>query len=624
MQKLRQCRIVGHALLMRPFAQDGLLRSCSRQCRIVGCALLMAMAWAASAADGVKNSDCLECHADKDLTKEDSSGRTISLFVDEAKFASSRHGTNACASCHSDLKASHPDDNVPASPVRCAGCHENQSESYGASAHGLALQEGKFNSATCKDCHGAHDVLPLSSPASPLHRSNLAKTCGDCHPEVAREVEQSVHGLAVAAGVRDAPTCTDCHFEHRIEPLKATGPLKIAEQVCSRCHASERMNTKYKLPPDRVKTFFESYHGLAAQFGSTSAANCASCHGVHNILPSSDPRSTIHPDHLVETCGKCHPGVTENFAIGKVHLDDVNGHDLGSLINRWVRRLYLVLIFGVVGLMLAHNGLAWAKKALASYRSQARSFVRMDASQRAQHFLLAVSFILLALSGFALKYPESWLAWLLGSDETIRRWTHRAAGVVLLALGAYHLFYVFLTTAGRQLLKDMFPVKKDVLDVAGHIRYLAGQSAVKPRIGRFGYVEKMEYWAVVWGTIIMGITGLLIWFKVDVTRFLPRWGVDVAVTIHYYEAILACLAIFVWHFYHVIFDPDVYPLNWACWDGKVSEHWYREEHPLDDRLLKAAPPAGGNEEPSVSAGRSPNPPPANRVGENPASADGLG
>jgi hypothetical protein len=73
----------------------------------------------------------------------------------------------------------------------------------------------------------------------------------------------------------------------------------------------------------------------------------------------------------------------------------------------------------------------------------------------------------------------------------------------------------------------------------------------------------------------------VIWFKMEVTRLLPRWAVDVALTIHYYEAILACLAIVVWHFYHVIFDPDVYPLNWACWNGKVTRHWQEEEHPLD-------------------------------------------
>jgi len=100
--------------------------------------------------------------------------------------------------------------------------------------------------------------------------------------------------------------------------------------------------------------------------------------------------------------------------------------------------------------------------------------------------------------------------------------------------------------------------------VTDSAKYLTGLSATKAKIGRFGYAEKMEYWAVVWGTIIMGVTGLMIWFKMDVTKFLPRWAVDVATTIHYYEAILACLAIVVWHFYHVIFDPDVYPLNWPA------------------------------------------------------------
>ena len=113
------------------------------------------------------------------------------------------------------------------------------------------------------------------------------------------------------------------------------------------------------------------------------------------------------------------------------------------------------------------------------------------------------------------------------------------------------------------------------------VRYLAGFTGQKPQIGRFGYAEKMEYWAVVWGTIIMGATGLAIWFKIDVTQYLPRWVVTVATTIHYYEAVLACLAIIVWHFYHVIFDPEVYPLNTACLDGRISEEFQAHEHPLE-------------------------------------------
>ena len=539
---------------------------------------------ASAAAEPIKNSACLECHGDKTLTKTNATGKAVSLFVDAAKLTASVHRTNLCASCHSDLTAQHPDDNVPAQPANCKACHEKQSESYGASVHGLALAKGVKGSATCSDCHDSHSILPPRSPASPLHFSRLAETCGACHDQEAKDVEESVHGKALAEGRREAPTCTDCHSEHKIEALKSSSSLKISAELCSQCHASERMNTKYNLPPDRVKTFFESYHGLAAQYGSTLAANCASCHGVHRILPSADPRSSIYRTNLVVTCGKCHPGATEKFAQSKVHVDVAStgdGAGIGEQINRWVRRIYLVLIVVTIGFMLAHNVLLFGKKVRALYRAADLSILRMSLSQRTQHVILAVSFIALAITGFALKFPDSWIGRVMGSNEMFRRWSHRVAGVVLLVAGAYHVIYLLTTREGRQLARDFLPVTKDLKDVAQNARYLTGLSSTKAKHGRFGYAEKMEYWAVIWGTIIMGVTGLMIWFKMDVTRFLPRWVVDVATTIHYYEAILACLAIVVWHFYHVIFDPDVYPLNWACWTGKVSRHWHQEEHPLE-------------------------------------------
>lgn len=536
------------------------------------------------AGEVIKNSDCLECHSDKELAKTNLSGKVISLFVDEVKFKASAHGTNFCIACHSDITSKHPDDNLAAKPVNCATCHERQSESYGASVHGLAVKAGRRDSATCVDCHDTHEVVPPTSTASPLHYSNLAATCGACHDEAARDVKASVHGKATAAGSREAATCTDCHSEHKIEQLTGGSAMKISADVCSKCHASERLNTKYNLPPDRVKTFFESYHGLAAQYGSTLAANCASCHGYHKVLPSSDLRSTIHKNNLVATCGKCHPGAGDNFAQSKVHVDAAvvaKASDIGGQINWWVRRIYLWLIFGVIGSMLLHNGLLFAKKLRAVYRSQNRQVVRMNFSQRLQHWILLGSFIVLAVTGFALKFPDSWIAKLLGSNEMFRRWTHRVAGVVLLAVGVYHLIYILATKDGRKLVKDFFPRWQDIKDVFANLLYLVGLRSTKPKFARFGYAEKAEYWAVIWGTIIMGATGLAIWFKMDVTKFLPRWAVDVATTIHYYEAILACLAIVVWHFYHVIFDPDIYPLNMACWDGRVSKQWQEHEHPLE-------------------------------------------
>jgi len=545
-------------------------------------ALLLLVAVPAFA--GVKDGDCLDCHGDSTLTKTNAAGKTISLFVDKAKLATSVHQTNACISCHADISTKHPDDNKPVALVNCAACHARQTESFNASVHGLALKAGHDDAATCQDCHDSHTMVSGNSPASPVYFSRQAQTCGACHDQEARDWAASVHGKAVMTGSHDAPTCTGCHDEHKIRSLKGSSAMNISEDVCSRCHASERLNTKYNLPADRVKTFFESYHGLAGQYGSTVAANCASCHGFHKILPSSDTNSTISKIHLVETCGKCHRGANKEFALGKIHVEPdglAGGTDFGSRLNRWVRRVYLALIFATIGAMFAHNATLFLKKMSARLRSSVRPVVRMTASQRWQHFVLASSFIVLALTGFALKFPDSFLAKILGSSEPFRRWVHRIAGILLLLVGAYHLIYLLATRDGRRLLADLFPVKKDAADVWQAVRYLAGFTREKPKIGRFGYAEKMEYWAVVWGTMLMGATGLAIWLKIPVTQHLPRWIVVVATTIHYYEALLACLAIVVWHFYHVMFDPDVYPLNTACLDGRISEELQAHEHPLE-------------------------------------------
>src|SRR6185369_10854554 len=156
----------------------------------------------------------------------------------------------------------------------------------------------------------------------------------------------------------------------------------------------------------------------------------------------------------------------------------------------------------------------------------------------------------------------------------------------------------------RRALVDMFPRRKDIADFIHAMRYYGLGNPSKPKFAKFNYGEKAEYWAVVWGTIIMGLTGLMVWFKVEAFSFLPRWIIDVALSVHFYEAILATLAIVVWHFYNVIFDPDVYPLNWAVVDGRVSEEYYREEHELDyERMMAARAGQENGEEPDPNAPR---------------------
>jgi cytochrome b subunit of formate dehydrogenase len=134
------------------------------------------------------------------------------------------------------------------------------------------------------------------------------------------------------------------------------------------------------------------------------------------------------------------------------------------------------------------------------------------------------------------------------------------------------------TREGRQGIKDFWFRRRDLRDLFGNLRYFLGRTDRRPGFARFTYAEKVEYWALIWGTAVMGVTGLMLWFKVQFGTWFPRWWLDIATAIHFWEAVLATLAIVVWHFYQVIFEPDVYPMNWAWWDGRISEEEYAEEH----------------------------------------------
>jgi cytochrome b subunit of formate dehydrogenase len=153
----------------------------------------------------------------------------------------------------------------------------------------------------------------------------------------------------------------------------------------------------------------------------------------------------------------------------------------------------------------------------------------------------------------------------------------------------------------------LLPRKRDLIDPWLVLRYNLGLAATKPKFPRFSYVEKSEYWALVWGTLLMGITGAILWFDNASMGLFTKLGFDISRTIHFYEAILATLAIIVWHFYFVLFNPDVYPMNLAWLTGRMSEREMLEEHPLELKRLKEAeakkvvqprsPPTSGGDEP---------------------------
>lgn len=539
---------------------------------------------------------CAQCHAD-----------AATAYAHSAHAKAGKSGSNpaaTCEDCHGDAhqiegggdpKSPVNHANIPATCGRCHGqkfLMESNGESaqpfvsYQQSVHGRAVANGSQQAAVCTDCHGTHEILPPSDPKSPISKFAVAATCGNCHTDVANTFNVSIHGQALKHGNSMSPTCTDCHGIHSIKPhTDPNSPVaeqNVSRDICARCHEGVRLSQEFGVPGNRVTSYFDSYHGLAAQGGSVVAANCSSCHGVHDILPSSDPRSTINAANLDATCGKCHQGVTQKFTRTPVHMQDgVRSGDIDSLAVRWVRRIYIALILLVIGAMFLHNAVIWRSKAVARRRMMNPFMVRMTVNQRWQHLVLLSSFIVLVITGFALKFPDTWFAHTLGMGEHLRGLIHRIAGVVLIAAGIYHLFYLAAAREGRRLLRDIAPRPRDAFDVWATMRYYLGLSNQKPKFGRFNYAEKAEYWALVWGTALMGLTGVMIWAKVWVGNLLARWWVDVATAIHFYEAILATLAILVWHFYQVFFDPDVYPMNWAWWDGKMPEEHYRHEHELD-------------------------------------------
>jgi len=538
---------------------------------------------------GMKAATCVDCHTtNHDLTK-------ILPASDPKSTISRSNIAETCGRCHGDK-----------SIMRGSGISDRPFLSYRESVHAKALAQGNISAAVCTDCHNSHDILPAADPRSPIAKVNIPATCSKCHESESAEFMQSVHGQAVTRGVSRSPVCTDCHGIHGIsspvEQATANATTAVATDTCAGCHEGVALTREFGVAGGRVSSYKDSYHGLASEFGSKVVANCASCHGVHNILPSSDPKSMISANNLPQTCGQCHIGAGVNFASGKIHLSSelvatAAAEDAGLIGTRIVRWIYIPLIVLVIGGMALHNGLIWFRKAAAKKRRE-RQIVRLSVNQRVQHWLLLTSFIALVLSGFALQYPDSWLASLLGGSENLRRIIHRVAAVIMLVVGAYHLAYLVMAKEGRLWLNDMLVRGKDFRDVLGNFQYYLGSSKAKPKIARFGYAEKAEYWAVVWGTIIMGLTGLMIWFKLGIFAFLPRWTIDIALAIHFYEAVLATLAIIVWHFYHVIFDPDVYPVNFAFLDGRVSEEQYREEHELAyEESQKAGEEQAGREEP---------------------------
>jgi cytochrome b subunit of formate dehydrogenase len=332
-------------------------------------------------------------------------------------------------------------------------------------------------------------------------------------------------------------------------------------------------------------TYVDSYHGLKAKAGKVNVANCASCHGSHRILPSTDPTSSIHRDNLRSTCGECHPDISAELASVSVH-ETAAGIKTGW--PRFFTVLYYWMISITIGLMALHCLGDWVRHI--RIMEEKPFVIRMNVNETMQHWVLAVSFIVLVISGFSLRFSEAWWVQLLfgwggGEGFIIRGQVHRVAAVIFVVYCVWHLLYLF-TRRGWRWFKDMLASPRDLVHIRQSALFFLGARVERPPFGRFSYMEKCEYWALIWGSAIMTVSGVLLWFD---NYFVERWNLpkgvlDVALVIHYYEAWLATLAILVWHGYSTIFSPHVYPMNPAWLAGRMPKDMYLHEHPEGPRL----------------------------------------
>ncbi len=244
------------------------------------------------------NQGCLACHGEAGMKSD--TGR--SLYVDAAKHAASVHGELGCTTCHAGVKEyPHP---KPMPRVSCASCHDDQASQVPKSVHGI------LGKASCASCHGSEHEVQAAAKVVPGQ-------CATCHEDAAHGYDASVHAVARKGGDMQTPTCLSCHGgPHQMvassDPKSPVNHLNIPT-TCATCHGQKFVMERDGLTTQPFLAYQESVHGRAVASGSTTAAVCTDCHGVHEILPASNPKSSIFKFNVPATCAKCHEPVRQQF-----------------------------------------------------------------------------------------------------------------------------------------------------------------------------------------------------------------------------------------------------------------------------------------------------------------------
>ena len=530
----------------------------------------------------------------------------------QAGYSHSVHQTLTCQACHVRAEVTMPAAVVPGKascaipfkPVDCSGCHQAIVKEHAGSVHNSSRLPTQ-----CAQCHA--DIHTLTSIKH--DKVAIARLCSQCHSHQTDYFE-SQHFQSLLKGGTDAATCSDCHGLHAIAKIDNQSQGRLFHtQACLKCHSDAGLMERNQVTGIAPETFFESYHGKNVKLGYPErVAGCADCHGAHKILKAENPNSSVHPSKLVATCSQCHAKATERFVQFEPHAKASERGRFPVLF--WTMIGMTLLLVGTFSFFWVHS-LLWAFRSFIEKRHKrlAESFLGQVAVSHPElakselphakkvyrrfkpvhifmHLLVVISFLGLALTGLPLKFSGTpWGKFMMDVIGGPARAgvIHRICAVItfgyfLAALVmSVHFLFIDKTRKGTWLERlfgpdSLCPNLRDLRDLGGMFRWFFFRGP-KPSFERWTYWEKFDFMAVFWGMLVIGSSGLMLWFPIFFGKFLPGWMFNVATIIHSDEALLATGFIFTIHFFNTHFRPEKFPMDKVIFNGEVTAEELKEE-----------------------------------------------
>lgn len=566
-----------------------------------------------AAEPAIANHRCLRCHADQEEKfTVGADGKRNNIYVDPQVLEHSVHGKVACTGCHSDVTKL-PHAKPLAKSIGCVACHQQQwdkakgdakqrerldvvlqqTDNYLHSAHAKpnAKDQSRVNAA-CHDCHDAHNIGAPGALQRKEHRLKNPEVCGRCHEKQKQDYLGSIHGTAIVEKKDEkSAVCSDCHTTHAIGSPKGD-PAKLAiTQNCGDCHKKAQ------------KTYLESYHGQVNRLGYTNTAKCFDCHTGHKVKKDDDPTSSVHVNNRLENCKNCHKNATENFLQFQPHGDPDNFEKYPGLYV--AKRFMGALIIGVMVFFWVHV-LLWLYRELMD-RIQGKGFRedldkpevvyfrRFSPVWRWIHGLFAISTMTLILTGTSLLFSHTdWakaVVTFLGGPK-MEGIIHRTAAVTWLSIFLFHLAVVGRNIWEKRATFNWFggtsliPSMTDLRDLKAMFLWFFGR-AERPDFCHWTYWQRFDYWAPFWGAMVIGSSGIILFFPEKTATVLPGWVFNIATLIHAEEALLAAVFLNTVHFFNVHFRPERFPMSTTIFTGAIPLEEFKHDHRLEYERLVA-------------------------------------